>query len=58
MQGLPSGARVQFEVELLGFDKQAGEHALPGPAKLERAAQLKEQGNALFKQVGGQGLGG
>lgn len=61
LQGLPAGGRVQFEVELLGFDKQASEHALPGPAKLERAGKLKEQGNALFKQVGwgweGWGLG-
>lgn len=51
LQGLPAGGRVEFEVELLGFDREANEHALPGPAKLERGQKLKEQGNTLYKQV-------
>ncbi len=51
LQGLPAGGRVQFEVELLGFDREANEHALAGPAKLERAGKLKDQGNVLYKQV-------
>lgn len=49
-QGLPAGGRVQFEVELLGFEREANEHQLAGPAKLERCSKLKEQGNTLFKQ--------
>lgn len=52
LQGLPAGGRVQFEVELLGFEREANEHQLAGPAKLERCSKLKEQGNTLFKQVG------
>lgn len=52
LQGLPAGGAVAFEVELAGFDRQPSQHAMSGAEKLERGAVLKEQGNALYKQVG------
>lgn len=52
--GLAPGSRVVFEVELVGFERQAHQHQLEGAQRLERCARLKEQGNALFKQVGGR----
>ena len=49
VQGLAAG-RVEFEVELLGFE-EAHQQSLSGADKLERAARLKDQGNQLFKQA-------
>ena len=53
MQGLAAGS-VEFEVELLGFEKEAHQEMLSGADKLERAARLKDQGNQLFKQARSQ----
>ncbi|PSC68182.1 Peptidyl-prolyl cis-trans isomerase PASTICCINO1 [Micractinium conductrix] len=49
-EGLPPSSSVEFEVELASFDRQPSQHALGGAEKLQRSAQLKEQGNALYKQ--------
>ncbi len=40
-------------MELLSFEKEAGQHELEGEERLQRAGRLKEQGNQLYKQVGG-----
>lgn len=53
--GLETGGGVEYELELVGFEREPNLHALSAADKLERAGRLKEQGNALFKQVGGQG---
>lgn len=50
VQGLAAG-RVEFEVELLGFAKEAHQQSLSGADKLQQAARLKDQGNQLFKQA-------
>lgn len=50
IQGLVAGD-VEFEIELLGFEKEAHQQMLSGADKLERGARLKDQGNQLFKQV-------
>lgn len=48
---LQSGCSMEFEVELIDFEKEPTQHALSGADKLKHAARLKEQGNMLFKQV-------
>ncbi|EFN57340.1 hypothetical protein CHLNCDRAFT_142698 [Chlorella variabilis] len=45
-----SGCSMEFEVELIDFEKEPTQHALSGADKLKHAARLKEQGNMLFKQ--------
>jgi hypothetical protein len=44
------GDAVDFELELVGFDKAPNWDALPGDAKVARAEALKEQGNRLFRR--------
>jgi len=44
------GDAVDFELELVGFDKAPNWDALPGDAKVARGEALKEQGNRLFKR--------
>ena len=56
--GLPAGARCEFEIELASFERGPSLHTVAGGERLAAAARFKEQGNALFKQVGGQGVGG
>lgn len=48
---------VTFEVELLGFVHEPNWAELEPQAKLDRAGRWKDQGNVLYKQVGG-GQGG
>ena len=50
MQGCPEGADVEFEVELLGFEKTPNWHSMTAADKIARAEQLRQQGNATFKQ--------
>ena len=50
MQCVPEGADIDFELELLGFDKQPNWHDAGPDDKIRRAQALKEQGNAIFKQ--------
>ena len=50
MQNIPEGADIDFELELLGFDKQPNWHDAEPDEKIRRAQTLKEQGNAIFKQ--------
>ena len=40
---------VQFEVTLVGYDRQPNWGAMGAAAKIQRAQQLKAQGNAVFK---------
>lgn len=51
--GLPAGARCEFEVELCSYERGPSLHTVAGSERLQAAAHFKEQGNALFKQVGG-----
>lgn len=48
-QGIPEGAAVQFEVTLVSFDRQPNWSMMEAGAKLQRAQELKAQGNAVFK---------
>ncbi|CAK0786960.1 hypothetical protein CVIRNUC_010174 [Coccomyxa viridis] len=47
---IPEGADIDFEVELVGFDKQPNWHHAGPDEKIARAQALKEQGNAIFRQ--------
>lgn len=50
---------MEFEVELLDFAHEPSWNSLEAGQKLDRAEKWKEQGNALYKQVGrGRGWGG
>ena len=49
MQSIPEGADIDFELELLDFDKQPNWHDAGADEKLRRAQALKEQGNAVFR---------
>lgn len=42
-----------FEVELLGFDKDPSWMQCDAEEKLRQGVALKDQGNGLFKEVGG-----
>ncbi|BDA50340.1 probable peptidyl-prolyl cis-trans isomerase FKBP5 [Coccomyxa sp. Obi] len=53
-EGCPEGAEVQFELELVDFDRQPNWHAMSADDKLARAHALKEQGNAIFRAGPGQ----
>lgn len=48
--GLQAGQDAEFEVELVGFDKNPAWVEMSVAQKLVQALQLKEQGNQLFKQ--------
>ncbi len=48
-QGCPEGAEVEFELQLVDFDKQPNWHAMSADDKLARAHALKDQGNAIFR---------
>ena len=50
MQNMPDGADIDFELELLDFDKQPNWHDAGPDEKIRRAQTLKEQGNAVFRQ--------
>lgn len=54
MQSMPEGADVDFEIELLDFDKQPNWHDAGPDEKIKRAQALKEQGNAISGQGPGQ----
>ncbi len=54
MQNIPEGADIDFELELLDFDKQPNWHDAGPDDKIRRAQMLKEQGNAIFKQGAAQ----
>ena len=41
---------MEFEVELLGFEKTPNWHSMTAADKISRAEQLRQQGNATFKQ--------
>lgn len=45
---------MQFELELVDFDRQPNWHAMSADDKLARAHALKEQGNAIFRAGPGQ----
>ncbi|KAL4447985.1 hypothetical protein ABPG75_005204 [Micractinium tetrahymenae] len=49
-KGLQPGTPVEYEVELLDFEKEPSQHALAGEERLQRGGRLKEQGNQLYKQ--------
>ncbi|EIE22917.1 hypothetical protein COCSUDRAFT_64037 [Coccomyxa subellipsoidea C-169] len=48
-EGCPEGAEVEFELQLVDFDKQPNWHAMSADDKLARAHALKDQGNAIFR---------
>ena len=50
VQGVPEDAAVDFEVELLSFDRAPNWHDAGPDEKIARAQALKEQGNAVFRQ--------
>ena len=50
VQRIPEGADIDFEVELVDFDKQPNWHHAGPDEKIARAQALKEQGNAIFRQ--------
>jgi len=54
MQNMPDGADIDFELELLDFDKQPNWHDAGPDEKIRRAQTLKEQGNAVFRQGAAQ----
>jgi hypothetical protein len=43
------GTDIDFELELIDFDRQPNYTAMTADDKLQRAHALKEQGNAVFK---------
>ncbi|KAL3145165.1 hypothetical protein ABBQ38_001764 [Trebouxia sp. C0009 RCD-2024] len=47
--GVPHGAQVKWDVELISFEKQQDWERAEPDVKIERAGKLKEQGNAAFK---------
>lgn len=51
-QGLEAGCSVEFELELLGYEREPNQHELEGEERLQRGGRLKQQGNELYKQVG------
>lgn len=48
-QGLAEGDAVEFELELVDFDRAPNWEAMGADAKIARAEALKEQGNRVFK---------
>jgi hypothetical protein len=50
VQGVPEDAAVDFELELLSFDRAPNWHDAGPDEKIARAQALKEQGNAVFRQ--------
>ena len=54
MQNMPDGADIDFELELLDFDKQPNWHDAGPDDKIRRAETLKEHGNAVFRQGAAQ----
>ncbi|XP_063707720.1 FK506-binding protein 59-like [Culicoides brevitarsis] len=48
--GIPAGATVNYEVELLTFEKVKNSWELDDAEKLEQATLLKEQGNKYLKE--------
>ena len=48
-QECPEGVEVEFEVELVGFEKTPHWHSMTGSDKVKRSQELKEQGNRTFK---------
>ena len=49
MQNMPDGADIDFELELLDFDKQPNWHDAGPDEKIRRAQTLKEQGERCFQ---------
>lgn len=49
--GVPHGMSLMFEIELLGFDKEPSWVQSDAAEKLRQAVVIKDQGNALFKEV-------
>jgi hypothetical protein len=50
-QAVPEGASVEWEVELVDFDKQPHWEQLDAAGRITQATALKDQGNAAFKQA-------
>ena len=48
-QGVAEGDALEFELELVDFDKAPNWEAMGADAKIARAEALKEQGNRMFK---------
>ena len=48
-QGVAEGDALEFELELVDFDKAPNWEAMAADAKIARAEALKEQGNRMFK---------
>lgn len=48
--GIPSGAKVEYEVELVTFEKVKNTWEMDDDEKLEQAKLLKEQGNKYLKE--------
>ncbi|KAL0030965.1 hypothetical protein WJX79_005290 [Trebouxia sp. C0005] len=47
--GMPEGAKVEWEVELISFQKQPDWERAEPDAKIKHAGELKDQGNLAFK---------
>ncbi|KAA6416871.1 MAG: peptidyl-prolyl isomerase PASTICCINO1 [Trebouxia sp. A1-2] len=47
--GMPEGAKVEWEVELISFQKQPDWERAEPDAKIKHAGELKDQGNIAFK---------
>ena len=50
LQGCPDGADICFEIELVSFDKTPHWHGMTAGGKIQRAEQIRQQGNVAFKQ--------
>lgn len=48
--GIPAGAKVEYEVELIMFEKVKNSWEMDDAEKLEQAQLLKEQGNKYLKE--------
>lgn len=48
--GIPAGAKVEYEVELITFEKVKNSWEMDDAEKLEQAQLLKEQGNKYLKE--------
>ncbi|KAK9805627.1 hypothetical protein WJX72_008874 [[Myrmecia] bisecta] len=48
-EGVPDGAEVEWELELVSFDRQSVAQSMTPDQKIALATKLKEQGNAVFK---------
>ena len=49
MQECPEDAEVEFEIELLSFDKTPNWQSMTAADKISRAEALRQQGNKTFK---------